>query len=219
MYWWFVYFIFWKSVLGVTARTSLLVLVEFDDSSLSPCLQEPEFWAFSCWEHSTCGLGVVRSSFLVSDYLVLHRHSPDWPDIPNPAEDFPSHSTGCVTPRWWVSPLLESLASVSPSVNLHWKSLLDPSLTWLSAFRSDQQENCWNGCKRTSRNSWYWKSEEGGSTRHAWNSLWLPCQQVGFCCQQIWLGSLVPIWFCRTTNQAQHCGFWKRVSLLDFVLW
>ena len=38
----FVYFMFWNSVLGVTARTSFLVLVEFEDSSLSPCFQESE---------------------------------------------------------------------------------------------------------------------------------------------------------------------------------
>ena len=38
-------------------------------------------------------------------------------------------------------------------------------------------------------------------------SLVLACQQVGFWCQHIWFGSLVPSWFCRTTNQAQLCGF------------
>ena len=43
---------------------------------------------------------------------------------------------------------------------------------------------------------------------HAWNSLWLPSQQVGFWCQHILFGPLVPSWFCRTTNQAQLCGFW-----------
>ena len=37
--------------------------------------------------------------------------------------------------------------------------------------------------------------------------------------QHIWFGSLVLTWFCRATNQAQLCGFWTRVSLLDFVLW
>ena len=37
--------------------------------------------------------------------------------------------------------------------------------------------------------------------------------------QHIWFGSLVLTWFCRTTNQAQLCGLWTRVSLLDFVLW
>ena len=141
MYWWFVYFMFRNSVLGVAARTSLLVPVEFEDSSLSLCFQESEFSAFSCrltWEHSTSGLWVVRTSPLyLSDYLVLQRHSPGWQDIPNPAEDFHSRSTGCVTPSWRVSPSPESLALLSPSVNLHWKSLLDLSLTWRSAFRSD----------------------------------------------------------------------------------
>ena len=63
-----------------------------------------------------------------SDFLVLHRHSPHRPHISNPVEDFPSRSTGCVTPDSWVSPSPESLASVSPSVNLHWESLLDMAL-------------------------------------------------------------------------------------------
>ena len=47
MYWWFVFFMFWNSVLGVAARTNLFV-VDFEDSSWSPCFQESEFWAFSC---------------------------------------------------------------------------------------------------------------------------------------------------------------------------
>ena len=72
MYWWFVYFMFWNSVLGVAACTSLLVLIEFEDSSWSPCFQESEFGAFSyrfTWEHSTSGLWVVRTSFLVLAWL------------------------------------------------------------------------------------------------------------------------------------------------------
>ena len=74
-----------------------------------------------------------------------------------------------------VSPAPESLVSVSPSVNLHWKSLLDLSLTWRSAFRSDQKENIWNDFKRTSRNSWCSTNEEDGSTHQAWNSerIWI----------------------------------------------
>ena len=56
------------------------------------------------------------------------------------------------------------------------------------------------------------------STHHAWNVLWLACRRVVFWCQHIWFGSSVLNWFCRTTNQAQLCGFWTRVSLPDFVL-
>ena len=101
---------------------------------------------------------------------------------------------------------------VSPSANLHWKSLLDLSLTWRSAFRSDQKENCWKWLQENiekliilnKRRRWF----------HAWNSLWLACQQVGFWCQHIWFGSSVPNQFCGTTNQAQLCGFWTRVSIV-----
>ena len=52
-----------------------------------------------------------------------------------------------------LSSSLEPLVLALPSVTLHWTSLLDLSLTWRSAFRSDQKENYWNGCRRTSRNS------------------------------------------------------------------
>ena len=68
MYWWFLIFMFWNSVLVITARTGFLDLVEFEDSSQSPCFQESEFWAFSCrltWERSTSGFWVVRTSLLV----------------------------------------------------------------------------------------------------------------------------------------------------------
>ena len=118
---------------------------------LSPHLSTFGFWVphkFPC------------TSMITLSFIDVH---PDWLDVPHPAEAFPWHSTGCVTRNWWVSPLPESLASVSPSVNLHWKSLLDLSLTLLSSFRSDQKENCWKDCKRTSRNSSCWMNEEGGS--------------------------------------------------------
>ena len=54
---------------------------------------------------------------------------------------------------------------------------------------------------------------------HAWKSLWSACQRVGFWCQHIRFGFLVPSWFCRTPSQEQLRGFWTRVSLLDFVFW
>ena len=38
-------------------------------------------------------------------------------------------------------------------------------------------------------------------------------------CRHIWFESLDPDWFCQTTSQEQLCGFWIRVSLLDFCLW
>ena len=85
MYWWFVYLMFWTSVLGVAVCTSLTVVVECEDASLLSCFQGFEFWALSClltWEHSTSGLWVVCKSFLVLVWL------------PCPSSTF-SGSTGC----------------------------------------------------------------------------------------------------------------------------
>ena len=142
----------------------------------------------------------------------------DW--VPDLAEGFSSHSTGCASPDSRVSPSPGSLALVSPLVNLHWKSLLALSSTWRSAFWSDQKENCWKSCKRTSRNSKCLKK------RRRWfhssrveKPFGQKCPRVGFWRQHNWFGPLVQKWFCRTTNQAQLCGFGTRVSLLDFVHW
>ena len=147
-YWWFLYFLFWNSVLGVTVRTSFLVPVEYEDTSMSSCFQGCESWAFSCfltWELSTSGRWVVRTSFLV----------PVWLPCPSSAfsksTGYPKSCGGFSLASCRVSSSLESLVVVSPPVNLHWKSLLDLSLTWRSAFRSDQKENCWNGCARERR--------------------------------------------------------------------
>ena len=49
------------------------------------------------------------------------------------------------------------------------------------------------------------QNTEGDSINWSRNFLRLECQQVGFWCQHIWFGPLVPSWFCRTTNQAQLC--------------
>ena len=156
MYCWFVYFMFWNSVLGVAASPSLFVLVEFEAFSWSHCFQESELWAVSCrqtWERSTSGFWVVRTSLLV----------PVWSPCPSSSfpglTGYPSRSTGCVTRSWRVSPSVEPWVLASPSVNLHWKSFLGLSLTWCSAFRSDQKENCWNGC-REHRETHYIKQTE-----------------------------------------------------------
>ena len=78
--------------------------------------------------HQFPGASLTTSSFI---------HIP-WIDgiSQNPAEDSSSHSTGCAAPDSWVStsPSPDSLALVLPSVNLHWKSHPDLSLTWRSAF-------------------------------------------------------------------------------------
>ena len=208
-----------------TFRTSFLTPVELEDSSLSSCFQKSACWVFSCrltWEFVGWISAWVPHQFpdAREHRLVLFRQSLDRRDCSNLEEGSSSHSTGCATPDSWVwtSPSPNALALVLPPVNLHWKSLLVLSLTWHSVSWSDRENYC-NGCKRTSRNSWCWTNEEDDSTRHAWSSLWPTYERVGFWCQQIWFELLVPNWFCRTTNQAQPCGFWTRVSLLDFVLW
>ena len=156
MYCRLVYFMFWNSVLVVAARTSHLVLVEFGDSFLSSCFQESEHWAFSCrltWERSTSGFWVVRTSFLVLVWLPCPSSTfSGLTGYPKAAEDFPSRSTGYVTPSWRVR--------LRPN---HWSWFRDrwnftevaswPLFDMALCIRSDQKENYWNGCKRTSRNS------------------------------------------------------------------
>ena len=206
MYWWFVYFLFWNSVLGVAARTNLLVLSEFEDSSWSTCFQESEFWVFSCrltWERSTSGFGVVCTSLLV----------------PCPSSTF-TGLTGYPTSCVGFSLALHGLRNAKLTGLVFAGTICfgivigEPSLELTSWAPFDMAL-----CNRTSRNSSYQTNEEDGSTHHTGNFLWLACQPVDFWCKQIWFGSLGPSWFCRTTNQAQLCAFWRRVSLLYFVLW
>ena len=74
-----------------------------------------------------------------------------------------------------------------------------------------------NGYKNTSRKLIFWTNTEGDSIHVSRNFFWSECQRVSLWCQHIWFGFWVPNWFCQTTNQEQ-CGFWTRVSSLDFVL-
>ena len=135
----------------------------------------------------------VQVSLHQYDHPVLHRRSPGLTRYPKSCGIFPSRSTGCIKPSWLVSPSLEPLVFASQSVNLHWKSfLLDISLTKRSAFRSKSerkllkwlQENIEKLIVLSKRRRWSHSSREK-------NTLWLECQQFGFWCQHIWLGSLV----------------------------
>ena len=184
----------------------------------------PRIWilSFSClltWELSTSGLWVVHTSFLVLAWS------------PGPSSSFPGligYPKSCgrfslalhglrntkLTGPIFTKTIGFGFAIGEPSREGRFSTSL-----WHGALLSDRIREQIAGCKRTSRNSLCWTNEEDGSSRHEWNSLWLACQQIGFWCQHIWFGSLVPNWFCQTTNQAQFCGFWTRVSLLDFVLW
>ena len=141
MYWWFVIFMFWKSVFVFTSRTSFLVPVELEDSSLSSCFQELAFWVFSCrftWEYRIGSWLGFRISFLMlREPPCSFSTFPDGRDCSNLAEGSSSHSKGCATPNSWVL--------TSPEFT--------GSLTWHSASWSDPKENYWNGCKRKSRNS------------------------------------------------------------------
>ena len=67
-----------------------------------------------------------------------------------------------------------------------------PPFDMALCFPIGSERKYWNGCKRTSRNSLYWTNEEDDSTHHAWNSLWLACQQVAFWSQHILIWSSVP---------------------------
>ena len=127
-YWWFEIIMLLNSVFVFTASTSFFELVEFEDSSLSLVSKSlhVECFPVTSLENIRLDLGFGLSapvSWSWSDRLVLHRPSPDWLDLSDLAEGSSSHSTGCATPdsQFSTSP---PLASVSPSVNLHWKSLL-----------------------------------------------------------------------------------------------
>ena len=161
------------------------------DSLLSTRLRISNFWIWMLFQ-----------------LLFFHRYSLDWPEIPNFVDRF-LHSSD-------QAPL--GMVSLSPSESLHSNSSSALVSTGRSTFWSDQKEKCWNGCKRTSRNSLCWTDEEDGSTRQAWNCLWSTSLRVGSWCPNFWFGSSVPRWFCRTSIQAQLSGFWTRVSSLDFVL-
>ena len=110
----------------------------------------------------------TRSPYACGWSRIILRRSPIDRHVQSLAEDFPSRSTSCVTPSWLISPSLGPLVLALPSVNPHGKSLLDLSLTWRSAFRSDQKENSRNGCKRTleklsmlnKRRRWFHSSRE-----------------------------------------------------------
>ena len=202
MHWWFVYCLFWNSGLGVAGRTILRVRVEFEDSFWSNCFQESEQWAFFLspetfrfWDLEWS----AQISLCLYDHLVLRR-SPDWPDVQSLAEDFPSRSTSCVTPSWLISLSLGPLVLALPSVNPHGKSLLDLSLTWRSAFRSERkltgwlQENLEKLSMLNKRRRWFHSSREKLSLVRMSASWFLVSTYL------IWLWVLT------------------RVSLFDFVL-
>ena len=111
MYWWFVFFVFWNSGLGVAPCTSFPLLLE-------------HFLVDS--------LENIRYSKLCEEFFSFRK----------------LRATKLV-----VSSSPELFVSALPLVSLHLKSPLDHFLPWCSAFQSDQKENHWNGCKRTSRNS------------------------------------------------------------------
>ena len=95
----------------------------------------------------------------------------------------------------------------SPSVFLSW-ILFD----MMVAFQLNEI-----GCKRTSRKFMTFNK------RRRWfhsSHVKLPLLNMStIWCQHLWLDLWGPSWFCQTTSLTRLCGFWIRVSSLDFVLW
>ena len=173
MCWWFVYFMFWNSVLWIAARTSLLLV-------WLPC------------HLSTFSRLTGYPKFRGRNSLALH---------------------GCITPSWMVSSSLLGFAIGEPSLEVaSWPSFdmalclpigSEKMLRW-------QKEKTIKFMMFNKRWRWLLSSRP---------KLSLVCMSaIDFWCQHIWFGSLVRKWFCRTISQAQFCGFWTRVSLLDFVV-
>ena len=76
-----------------------------------------------------------------SDRLaLLHLNSPDWLGLSDLAEGFPRTQRAAHHQINGSRLRRNHCLLVSPLVNLHWKSLLTLSLTWRSAFSSDQKE-------------------------------------------------------------------------------
>ena len=110
-----------------------------------------------------------------------------------------------VSCRWMKhnsDPLLDSPENSDHS-NLHSGRFLDNKfigsrfchwvLSW-GPLGHDTLLSVWkkNGCKKTSRNSWYSTNTGYGPTHQVWSFLWLTCLRVGFWCQHIRFGSSVP---------------------------
>ena len=57
------------------------------------------------------------------------------------------------------------------------------------------------------------------STHHVWSFTFVSLSASWFLVSTYLIWILGPGWFCQITNQAQICGFLKRVSLLDFCPW
>ena len=152
----------------------------------------------------------VQVSLYQYDYLVLHWLSPDWLGLSKSCGGFSlvlhglrnTNSTGLA----FAGTIDFGFAIGEPSLEVASWPLFDMAL----CFPIGSERKLLNWLQENIEKIIMLKNEEEGSTRHVWNSLWLACQQVGFWCQHVWCGSLVPSWFGRTTNQAQlwvvsHC--------------
>ena len=209
---------FWNFVLGVAARTRLHVPVEFEDSSRSNCFQESELWAFSCrpfgfWilgdPHKSPSACMITLSFIVVPRIDQMSHV-----VRKIFLRAPRLRNTKLTDFAFAGTVGLGFAIGEPSLEVASWTLL----TWRSAFPIGSerkmlkclQENIEKLIMLNRRRRWSHSSRE--------KLLWLECQQVGFWCQHIWFGPWVQNWFCRTTNQAQLCGFLTRVSSSDFVL-
>ena len=226
MYWWFVYFIFWNSVLGVAVRTSFLAPVEYEDTSLSSCFQGFEFLAFSClltWEYSIGSRLGFRISFL----------TPGW--SPCPFSTFPRltrflKSCGgfflalnglCITRFMGLDFAIAEFIGFGFAIgetftgsrflsSLRHGTLL-PDRTRKKITEMAAREH------REIHNVEQTKKMIPLITRKTLFGQHV--SELVFGVNTFWFGLWRPNWFCQTTNPTQLCGFWTRVSLLDFVLW
>ena len=223
-YWWFEIFTPRNSVSVFTARTNFLLLVELEDSPLSPCFQESLSWVFSCrltreysigsWLGFRIGFLMPRAPPCLFFFVlridgiaqILRRVLPRTERV----VQHQIHGSRLHHRRthWlWFCHLWTFTGSRFLSSLGHGTLLPDRIRKKITEIAAREHREI-HDVEQT-------KKMIPLITRQT-----LFCQQtIGCWCQHIWLGFWVLNWFCRTTNQAQLCGFWTRVSLLDFVLW
>ena len=155
MYWWFVHFMFWNSILGVAPCTGCPELVKLkvlsDHLVFGVCSMHrvpSAIRTFSCrltWEYPTSVFEAVCIGFLVavstsfrsSALTRLTRYSKFCEEFLAPRAAW--YQVDLSRFHWYHRLSFLNCWAFSCS------RLLTSFLTWRSAFRSDQKENYWNG--------------------------------------------------------------------------
>ena len=228
MCWWFVYFEFWNSLLGVAPCTSCPDQVElyslstlflellharvslcYQNIFLSTHLRISDFWLWSglhkfpcCYFHFFSFIGILRiDQILQILWRVFLAPWAAWYLVDVSRLRGYHRLWFCHQWAFTWSRLLTAFWRGAPLSDRIRKKITDMATREHREIHDVQQT----------------KKMIPFVTRK--NFLLLGCRRVGFWCQHSWFGFLLLTWSCRTTNQAQICGFWTRVSLLDFVLW